>query len=207
MSEKLEIFAKELDLSNDLRDYIQKKTNKLSKFLQTIDELRVDLAYSKSARNADDRYVAQITLRGKGFILRAEERADDIKPAIDLVVDKIRRQIERYKGKRFLNRSDIRPAGEIFAEKISEDASVEVKTNIARRKTFTLYPMDEYEAIEQMNLLGHEDFFIFYNANNEKINVLYKRRDGSYGLIEPEIAQAKLAYKFAIISPVLKSTE
>ena len=103
-----------------------------------------------------------------------------------MVMDKIQRQIERYKGKKYLKRLEGSDAAESFALDEAETAETEVGI-IARRKTFTLIPMDELEAIEQMTLLGHEDFFIFYNANTNKINVLYRRRDGTYGLIEPEI--------------------
>ncbi|MBN1372001.1 MAG: sigma 54 modulation/S30EA ribosomal C-terminal domain-containing protein [Anaerolineaceae bacterium] len=100
----------------------------------------------------------------------------------------MQRKIERYKGKRTRGRGDGVSAAEIaipIAE--GEEEEAEAQPIIARRKTFTLVPMDELEAIEQMSRLGHEDFFIFYNANTSAINVLYQRRDGSYGLIEPRM--------------------
>ena len=137
----------------------------------------------KTAREPENKFVAQITLRGRGFILRAEERAEDIRFAIDQVLDKIERQIERYKGKRFKSRNGSAEPREFYEEDIEERE----EPLIARRKKFTLIPMDEMEAIEQMNLLGHEDFFIFFNANTNAINVLYKRRNGTFGLIEPEL--------------------
>lgn len=180
MSSKTDIFIKDMELSDELHDYIEKKAKRLDKFLNKIDEKRIDLAYVKNAREPENRFVAQITLRGRGFILRAEERATDMKAAIDQVLDKIERQIERYKGKRFNNRSGV-PSAELFKDDYEETE----QALIARRKKFTLLPMDELEAIEQMNLLGHEDFFIFYNANTNSINVLYKRLNGTYGLIEP----------------------
>ncbi len=183
MDKNVDIFTKEMDLNNEIKDYIDKKTDRLYRFLDKIDETRVDLAYAKTAREANNRYVAQITLRGRGFILRAEERADEVKPAIDLVMDKIERQIERYKGKTYRSRVGAKPVAELLTDEMVE----ETEPLIARRKKFTLAPMDELEAIEQMNLLGHEDFFVFYNINNDAINVLYKRRDGSYGIIEPEL--------------------
>jgi len=184
MNSKTDIFVKNLDLSDDLHDYVEKKTDKLDKFLNKIDEKRVDLAFNKNAREPQNRFVAQITLRGRGFILRAEERANEVRTAVDNVLDKIERQIERYKGKKYNKRNGAQPIGAILADEEEE----KTPPLIARRKRFRLVPMDELEAIEQMNLLGHEDFFIFYNANTSAINVLYKRRDGSYGLIEPEIA-------------------
>ncbi len=186
MSQKIDLFVKNLTLTEDLQQYIDKKATKLEKYLKSIDEIRVDLSYAKTAREINNRFIAQITLRGKGFILRAEERADEITTAIDKVMDKIERQIERYKGKRYFKRSenigDATQEMESTAESAEEEHPI-----IARRKTFTLIPMDELEAIEQMTLLGHEDFFIFYNAKTNKINVLYKRRDGTFGLIDPVI--------------------
>ncbi|MDK2981019.1 MAG: putative sigma-54 modulation protein [Chloroflexota bacterium] len=185
MNDQVDIFVKNMDLTDDLKDYIDKKIPRLERYLDQIDETRIDLSYVKTTREADCRFVAQITLRGRGFILRAEERAVEIKPAIDLVMDKIERQIERYKGKKFKNRVAT-PSVEDYI--MSEEEEVEeAQPLIARRKTFTLAPMDEMEAIEQMNLLGHEDFFIFYNAHTSSINVLYKRRDGSYGIIQPKL--------------------
>lgn len=184
MDKKVDIYTKDLELNSDIKEYVNKKADRLYRFLEKIDETRVDLAYAKTAREANNRYVAQITLRGRGFILRAEERADEIKPAIDLVMDKIERQIERYKGKKYRSRAGAVPAAELLAKEVEVE---ETKPLIARRKKFTLVPMDELEAIEQMNLLGHEDFFVFYNTNLNSINVLYKRRDGSYGIIEPEL--------------------
>jgi len=183
MKDKVDVFVKEMDLTQEIREYIDKKIPRLERYLDQIDETRIDLAYVKTARELNSRFVAQITLRGRGFILRAEERASEIKSAIDLVMDKIERQIERYKGKRQHARAGISPSEELLDEEELE----ENHPLIARRKKFTLVPMDEMEAVEQMNLLGHEDFFIFYNAQTSSINVLYKRRDGTYGIIQPEL--------------------
>jgi len=183
MSSRTDIYIKDMELTQELNEYIEKKADKLDRFLNNIDEKRIDLAFVKTAREPDKKFVAQITLRGRGFILRAEERSVDIKSAIDQVLDKIERQIERYKGKHYNNRSGSPSTADLFEVEYEE----EEEPLIARRKKFTLHPMDELEAIEQMNLLGHEDFFIFYNADTSSINVLYKRRDGSFGLIEPEL--------------------
>ena len=190
MALEIEIFAKNMEVTDRVREYVDKKVSKLDRYLDSIDETRVDLAYLKSARSAADRQVAQITIRGKGFILRSEERADDLFAAIDEAVDKIQRQIRRFKGKRNRGRGDglntkvMATQAEIALE---AQAEFEEQPIIARRKQFTLIPMDENEAIDQMKLLGHEDFFVFYNANTNTINVLYRRRDGSYGLIEPQV--------------------
>ncbi len=189
MALKVDIFARNLEISDRIRDYVDKKVSKLDRFLPDIDETRVDLAYSKAARSAADRYVAQVTIRGRGFILRTEERSDDIFSAIDETLEKLQRQIERYKGKRQRGRGTGIPASEVVPVEVETDVADDEDQEpvIARRKEFTLVPMDEIEAIEQMSLLGHENFFIFYNANNNSINVLYRRRDGTYGLIEPKL--------------------
>ena len=186
MALEVDIFTRNMEITENIHDYVEKKASKLDKYLNAIEEVRVDLAFVKSARNANDRNVAQITVRGKGFILRSEERADDLFAAIDQSLEKINRQIERYKGKRRHGRGDGIPVGEAFALNVEaeEDQSEPV---IARRKEFTLIPMNETEAIEQMTLLGHEDFFVFYNAETNAINVLYTRRDGTFGLIQPTL--------------------
>lgn len=187
MDLKIEVFSRNMELSDRILEYVNKKVSKLDRLINGVDETRVDLAYVKSARSASDRQVAQITIRGKGFILRAEERADDIFAAIDEAVEKMQRQISRFKGKRSRGRSEGVPVSEIFTEPQPESEEAEEVPVIARRKTFSLIPMDELEAIEHMKLLGHEDFFVFYNANTNAINVLYTRRDGTYGLIEPKL--------------------
>jgi putative sigma-54 modulation protein len=183
----IDVFARNMELNDRIQEYVNKKVSKLNRLLNDVDETRVDLAYVKSARSASDRQVAQITIRGKGFILRAEERADDIFAAIDEAVDKMQRQISRFKGKRARGRGDGTPASEVFTEPQPTAEDIEEAPYIARRKTFSLIPMDEVEAVEQMKLLGHEDFFVFYNMNTNAINVLYTRRDGTYGLIEPKL--------------------
>jgi putative sigma-54 modulation protein len=187
MGLKVDIFTRNMEVTDRINDYVTKKVSKLDRFLMGIDEARVDLDFNKSARSASDRQVAQITIRGKGYILRSEERADDIFAAVDAAIDKIQRQIERFKGKRARGRGDGTPASEVATPLPEPEKAEEMEPVIARRKHFTLVPMDEMEAIDQMILLGHEAFFVFYNANSNAINVLYRRRDGTYGLIEPEI--------------------
>ena len=186
MDPKIEIFARNLEVTDRIKDYVTKKVSKLDRFLTNIEDTRIDLVFEKSARSAADRQVAQITLRGKGFILRTEERADDLFAAIDAAVEKMQRQIARLKGKREIGRGDGTPASEVARVEIEPDEDV-LPATIVRRKQFTLVPMDEMEAMEQMALLGHENFFVFFNAATSKVNVLYRRRDGNYGLIEPEI--------------------
>ena len=191
MTAPVAIYTRNLELNDRLQEYVERKAGKLDRYIQGIREVRVDLGHDKSARSAQDRYVAEFTVYGKRFILRSEERADDIFTAIDTALDKIQRQIERYKGKRYRGRGDGTSVAEAFmamAESgAEEEEEVEGRPRIVRRKRFLLTPMDELEAIEQMKLLGHDNFFVFYNANTNAINVIYKRRDGTYGLIEPEL--------------------
>lgn len=187
MTLEVAIFPKNMEMTERINDYVCKKVSKLDRYLSDIEETRVDLAHLKSARNPSDRHVAQITIRGRGYILRTEERSEDIFTAVDAALDKMQRKVERFKGKRARGRGDGTPAAAVVPEtpipaEPSEEAPV-----VARRKTFTLVPMNEMEAIEQMNQLGHENFFVFYNADSNSINVLYHRRDGTYGLIEPRL--------------------
>ena len=187
MSIQVEIFAKNLELTEAIKGYIEKKVTKLDRFIKEINETRFDITYSKTARNVVERYSAQITLRGPGFILRAEERSDDLYAAIDLVMDKILRQIERYKGKKYRSLTAAKNAAEELEMAESEKELILEKPIIVRRKRFKLNPMNEMEAIEQMNMVGHEDFFIFFNIKSNKMNIVYRRRDGNYGIIEPEL--------------------
>lgn len=187
MTVKVEIGTHNLELSKRLEDYITKKASKLDRHLEELESVKIDLAYEKSARNSDDRQVAQVTVRGKGILLRAEERTDDIFAAYDTALEKLNRQIERYKGRRHRGRGDGRSLAEAAAEP-SETEAVDVGEVISRRKAFRITPMDEFEAIEQMQLLGHDDFFVFLNSVTQQVNVLYRRRNGTLGLIETDVA-------------------
>ncbi len=185
MAIEVQVYGRNIEVTDRILDYSKKKVAKLDRFLGDIDEARVDLAYIKSARSAADRQVAQITVRGKGYILRAEERSDDLFTALDSALEKLQRQMERYKGKRQKGRGDGKPASAVILAGAEEEAE-EDRSLIVRRKKFVLTPMDEMEAMEQMKLLGHEDFFVFFNSVTNSVNVLYLRRDGLYGLIETE---------------------
>jgi putative sigma-54 modulation protein len=190
MTHEVKVFGRNMEVSDNVHDYVSSKAEKLDRYLKEIEETRVELSHVKTARSAADRQVAQITVRGRRLLLRTEERSDDILSAFDTALDKMQRQIERYKGKRQHGRGergDGRSAADI-APNIDLSDEEEAAMVIARRKRFSIYPMMEEEALEQMKLLGHDNFFIFYNGETNAVNVLYRRRDGSYGLIEPEIA-------------------
>ncbi len=182
----IDVQTRNLEMTDAIQEYVANKAERLSRHLPQIEDVRVDLTYLKSARSAADRFNAEITVRGKNLLLRAEERADDLHAAFDITLDKMDRQIERYKGKRHRGRGDGRSAAEV-AEQILDDETGELTPLVAKRKKFTMIPMNEEEAIVQMRDLGHDNFFVFYNAVTSKINVLYRRRNGSYGLIEPEL--------------------
>jgi putative sigma-54 modulation protein len=184
----LTIKGRNVEVTDRLRDYVHKKIGKLDRYLPTISEAWVELSV-EGTKAAGDRQVCQVTVRSNGTILRAEERSDDMFTSIDTVLDKMYRQIGRYKGKR---KNRLRGAGGPmeplpleyleYEEEIEDEAS-----NIVRFKRFAMIPMNPEEAIEQMELLGH-DFFVFFNAEEGQINVLYRRKDGNYGVIQPELA-------------------
>jgi len=186
MTVAVEISVRNLDLNDRLRDYVTKKASKLDRYLDIIEEAKVDLAYDKAARSSEDRQVAQLTIRGRGVMLRAEERTDDIYASVDAVMEKMYRQVERYKGRHWRGRGDGRTAAEVASAPDAEP--FEAERTISRRKRFPLSPMDESEAVEQMELLGHNDFFVFLDVASNAVNVLYRRRDGTLGLIETEVA-------------------
>lgn len=186
MSNKVEVQTRQIRLTEKIEEYVTKKAGNLDHYLPAVEEARVELTHHKAARDANDRNVAQITVFGKGFTLRSEQRADEALAAFDKALDNMQRQIERYKGKKYHGRGDGRSAAEVLEDVIDEETG-ELSPLFAKRKKFTLYPMTEDEAVIQMRNLGHDNFFIFYNAETSKINVLYRRRNGSYGLIEPEL--------------------
>jgi putative sigma-54 modulation protein len=177
---QLIIQGKNMEVTDRLQEYIEKKVGKLDRYLPTITEARIELSV-EGAKSAKDRQVAQLTVRSKGTFLRAEERTADMFASIDAIVDKMYRQIVRYKGKRY---GRGRGPGEMPPV---EEFEEEEPPRIVRTKRFQVAPMDEEEAIEQMELLGH-DFFIFFNVDANGINVIYRRKDGNYGLLEPELA-------------------
>lgn len=188
MGVRVRVNVHDMELTDRLEETVRRKVSKLDRYLDVLEEATVDLSFVESARDADDRQVAQITVRGKGVLLRAEERTSDMYASVDAVLDKISKQIRRYKGRRWNRRGDGRSVSDLqLEERFSEDEGDEVESRIARRKRFMLTPMDVREAVEQMDLLGHEDFFVYLDAETNNTHVLYRRRDGTLGLIETEI--------------------
>lgn len=181
-----------VELTPRLQSHVEKKTSRLDRYMPNLAEIRVDLS-SQNTRSAVQRQVAQVTVRDdRGTILRAEERSSDMFAAVDAVIDKLYRQIKRYRGKRINNRRsggvDDLVMGEPLPVEVEMEAEVdliaETGPSIVRRKRFALQPMSPEEAIEQMELLGH-NFFVYFDVDDEQVNVVYRRDDGDYGLLQP----------------------
>lgn len=179
---EIQLFTRNVELTPRLQEYVEKKVGKLSRYLPSITDIRVDLSVENTRSNAQ-RQVAQLTIRTPRVMLRAEERASDMFAAIDAALDKMRRQITRYKTRR-QDRWQRAEGEEEWEE--TAPPSEEISGKVVRVKRFEMFPMTPEEAIEQMELLGHQ-FFVFLNAEAGGINVIYRRRDGNYGLIIPEL--------------------
>lgn len=192
---QLTIKGRNMEITDRLRTYVDKKIGKLGRFLPDTAEARVDLA-EEASQKSSQRQVAQVTVRSNGTLLRAEERSNDIFAAIDAVTEKLHRQIKRYKGKRRrkLERAQAQAVAAtefeltdlVELEEAPEEEVPIFEGRIVRTKRFPMTPMTEEEAIDQMELLGH-DFFVFYNPAEAAVNVLYRRGDGNYGLLQPEL--------------------
>jgi putative sigma-54 modulation protein len=187
----LRIHTQNVEVTSRLQEHVERKVSKLDRYLPNIHEVRVDLAIERR-KQGQDQCIAQLTVRNtRGVILRAEEkRQPDIYAALDMALDKMYRQIERYKGKRKRKGGGRYPEPELgMVEPVPLDEEPEEedeeKLVIVRRKQVALVPMSEEEAIDQMELLGH-NFFIFFNAETARVGVLYRREDGNYGVLEPE---------------------
>ena len=181
--------GRNINITPRLEEYIDKKVGKLDRYLPTIDEARMELAVEET-RSAQHSQIAQLTVRSRGRILRAEERDQDIFAAIDAVAEKMQRQITRYKD-RLYERGQQRGTESVRTPELEPLPEAEFEEGplgaIVRTKKFPVTPMDAEEAIEQMELLGH-DFFVFFNSEVNGINVLYRRKTGDYGLLQPELA-------------------
>ena len=174
---KIIITGKNIEITDALRDRITKKIGKLDKFFDRDTEAHVTLSVQKM------RQIVEVTIPFNGIVLRAEEYNDDMYTSIDKTIDVLERQIRKNKTRleRKIYNNDFRIDSHTFDDEVIE----EQEFNIVRSKKFAVKPMDVEEAILQMNLLGHA-FFMFYNADTRQVNVVYKRKDGNYGLIEPE---------------------
>ena len=184
---QVSVKSKGLVSVDSLREYVEQKVSRLDRYLADVSAAEVDLVV-QNTRSAEDSQVAQITLRSNhGVVLRAEERSADMRSSIDSAMDKIERQIRNYKGKHWRSRARhlVERVDEQMAEAIEPDEEDSLES-IVRVKTFRTRPMEVEEAIEQMELIGH-DFFVFYNVATSNYSVVYRRKDEGYGLLLPEL--------------------
>jgi len=179
------IKGKNLQVSDALKDYPQKKVSKLEQHFATIKEAVVTMSQQRT------QHIVEVTLEGDGVLIRGEERSQDMYASIDQVVEKLDKQISKLKSKLIEKpRSETaRVQAEIESAAataiIPETAAEAEEPRIVRTKRVAVKPMPPDEAAQQMELLDH-DFFVFLNSETGQLNVLYRRKDGNYGLIEPE---------------------
>jgi putative sigma-54 modulation protein len=179
---QLQVKGKNLEVSPAIKEYAEAKLAKLDRHLHDSAQVEVELSMERNPSIAEA-HVAEGTVRSKGPTVRARESATDMKASIDRLVRTLERQVKRAREKRRPNFGRLRAAAQPSGE-VPEEASEEPQ--IVRIKQFALKPMSAEEAILQLELLGH-DFFVFRNADSLDVNVVYKRRDANYGLIEPQV--------------------
>jgi len=186
--------SRHVTVTDSLRKYTSRKLSRLGRYLPVVDEAVVELK-QEGGENAR-RYVVQLTVNCNGTYLRAEERGSVLLPAIDAAADILSGQVRRYKEKLYHRDRHVKARGAALAGKAGEPEEAEeereedgeteiVLGRVVRVKRFPVKPMSEEEAIEQMELL-HHDFFLFFDADANTYALLYRRREGDYGLIIPE---------------------
>ncbi len=167
--------GKNIEVTDALKDYVQKRIGKLEKYLGTLQEAQVTLVVEKNDHRVE------VTIPVSGMIIRGEESSGDMYASIDLVFEKLEKQVNKYRGK-----ISKKIRGLTAAEAATPGAwERDIEDEVVKTKRFAVKPMPVEEAIMQMNMLGHS-FYVFSNAETEDVNVVYKRKDGKYGLIEPE---------------------
>ena len=173
------IRGKNIEVTPALRDYVEKKVGKVTKYFDNVGEITVLLTVSK------DRHIVEVTVPVQGILLRGQEATMDMYTSIDLVIEKIERQIRKYKTKLERRFREGSMKTELMAQGAGsgKQAEEESEAVVIKTKRFVVKPMDVQEAIMQMNLLNH-DFFVYRDDKTEDVNVVYKRKDGKYGLIE-----------------------
>ena len=172
------ISGKNLDITEGLRSAVTEKLGKLERYFTPDTEVYVTLSVEK------ERQKIEVTIPVKGNIIRSEQSSTDMYVSIDLVEEIIERQIRRYKKKLIDKKQAAVAFSQAFIED-EEDTSYEDDIQIVKTKKFAMKPVNPEEACLQMEMLGH-NFFVFLNSETEQVNVVYKRKNGTYGLIEPE---------------------
>ena len=184
---KITISGKNMDVSQALKNQVNKKVGKLERYFRPGTEAQVTLSVEKK------RNIVEVTIPFNGILIRAEESTENMYASIDLVLDKLERQIHKYRTKlernfrsgAFVNEKMEYSQAASIAQQSQDTDDEELK--IVRTKRFAVKPMSVEEALMQMDLLGHS-FFVFSNSESEQVNVVYKRHDGKFGLIEPDYA-------------------
>ena len=179
---KLQVVGKNnVEVSETVRAYVEKKVARLGRYLPTLDGGKIEIS-REGAKLPEQRFTVQATLESRGTLIRAQEKSKNMRTAIDKVVDVLSKRIERYKGKLY-----DKSRGTSFARQGAavEEEEIEAPKKVVKTKHFLVKPMPVDEAMNQMELLGH-NFFLFLDADTERLNLLYRRDDGNYGLIEPE---------------------
>jgi putative sigma-54 modulation protein len=174
---KITIRGENTEITDGLREHIEKKLSKLTRYFEQINEAQVTVVTHRGS------YIVEVTIPLNSFIIRAEETSEEnLYAAVDLVVEKLEKQIQKHRTRlyrRFRNQGL-----KNLITTMGEENAVEMPS-VVRTKRFAVKPMPVDEAILQMSLLGH-DFYVFSNSDTEQVNVLYRRKDGNFGLIEPE---------------------
>ena len=181
---RLQVKGKNVELNDSLKSYAQEKLGKLDKHLNDAARLELELAVERNPSISENQ-IAEATIWTKGPVLRARETSTDMRASIDLLVDKLERQARRYREKR--RRSASRNHANAQAVEAIPVVADEESPVIVKTKQFAVKPMSPEEAVLQLELIGH-DFFVFQNADSDEVNVVYRRRDGNYGLIESQVA-------------------
>ena len=177
---RLQVKGKNVEVTDSIREYAEEKLSKLERQLADPTRVELELAVERNP-SISQNHVAEATIWTKGPVLRAREASADHKASIDRLVDKLERQVKRYREKRRPRRSQQADAAGIPEDAIPFDD----EPTIVKSKQFAVKPMSSEEAVLQLELVGH-DFFVFQNAETGDVNVVYRRRDGAYGLIEPQ---------------------
>ena len=179
---KFNIRGENIEVTPAIREYVEAKVEKVERYFN--EDVNAKAHVNLKVYN-DKQTKVEVTIPMKNVTLRAEERHNDMYAAIDLIVDKLERQIRKHKTKVNRKFREREGAGVYFATTNKNGTEVEQdeEYQIVRTKQFDLKPMDEEEAILQMNMLGH-DFYIYTDAESDSTNIVYKRKDGKYGLIE-----------------------
>ena len=171
------ISGKNIEITPGLRTAVESKLSKLEKYFTSETEVHVTLSVEK------DRQKIEVTIPVKGSIIRSEQISNDMYVSIDLVEEIIERQLKKYKNKIIDKKQG---AGNFKQEFVEREYVDEDEIQIVKTKKFDIKPMYPEDACIQMELLGH-NFFVFYNAETDKVNVVYKRKGGTYGILEPDV--------------------